>query len=711
VIPQKTHFFSFNHSKLSFFLNLDEVMSHFRRLSLSMLILSATHAAHAEHVALPSLSVEGLSGESVPYALPSLPLATTDTGDLVKKLPGANINANGPLTPIVQYRGMYGDRVNVLVDGMHISMAGPNSMDSPLSHIPASQVSSVSLYRGIAPVSSGMETIGGSVLAESKQAEFADSDAFEFHGNTSAGYASNGNSRYASVLASEANDTHRFDVAASTDRGNNQAFADGDIKPTEFKRDTLSLGYGLQAAGHFLDVNIKHHDTGATGTPALPMDIIYARGETYRLNLAKELNNGGTLRSKLHYQDADHLMNNYALRPPLDPAKLRYNYAEVQAHGFSLGYEQGAWSLGIDTDRSSHNSTIYNPDSAAFFMDNFHDVQRDRYSAFAEWNGELEHHLTLETGARLTRVNTNAGEVYSSMMGGMATLSSNFNQASRKQGDTLVDLVAKLTKSINHDLDLEIGLARKQRAPSYQERYLWAPMESTGGLADGRVYVGDINLKPETAYQLELGLDWHTPQSGISPRVFYHRVNDYIQGVTSSNTQVNMVAKMMNPAAGTPLQFSNVDAELYGIDTNWYYTLSSDWQLDGTVSYVRGKRRDVSDNLYRIAPLTTRTMLSYVQPMWRSSIELVAVASQRQVSAENLEEKTAGYALINLSTAYQAAKNMTLTAGINNVFDRDYANHLNGYYRIKDSYNADIAQGERIPGLGRSLFAGINYNW
>jgi iron complex outermembrane receptor protein len=115
--------------------------------------------------------------------------------------------------------------------------------------------------------------------------------------------------------------------------------------------------------------------------------------------------------------------------------------------------------------------------------------------------------------------------------------------------------------------------------------------------------------------------------------------------------------------------------------------------------------------LYRIAPLTTRTMLSYVQSSWRSSIELVAVASQRQVSAENLEEKTAGYALINLSAAYQPAKNMTLTAGINNIFDRDYANHLSGYYRIKDSYNADIDQGERIPGLGRSLFAGINYNW
>lgn len=126
-------------------------------------------------------------------------------------------------------------------------------------------------------------------------------------------------------------------------------------------------------------------------------------------------------------------------------------------------------------------------------------------------------------------------------------------------------------------------------------------------------------------------------------------------------------------------------------------------------SYVRGERRDISDNLYRIAPLTARTMLSYVQTTWRVGVEVETVARQNKVSAENNEDKTGGYALFNLTGNYQPTDNITLSAGINNLFDRDYKNHLGGYNRIAN--NPDIAQGERLPGLGRSAFVGVNVNW
>jgi len=229
------------------------------------------------------------------------------------------------------------------------------------------------------------------------------------------------------------------------------------------------------------------------------------------------------------------------------------------------------------------------------------------------------------------------------------------------------------------------------------------PMESTSGLADGNNYIGNIELDPETAYQAELGLDWHTQKAAISPRVFYHHINDYIQGTASEN----MTANMMGNA--DPLHFNNVDAKLYGIDTNWFVAITTDWQLDGTVSYVRGERRDTSDSLYRIAPLTARTMLSYVQTHWRVGFEAETIAAQNKVSDENSEQKTSGYALFNVSGSYQPTETIILSAGINNLFDREYSNHLGGYNRIGD--NPDVAKGDRIPGLGRSLYAGVNVSW
>jgi iron complex outermembrane receptor protein len=684
-------------------------MLYFKLLPISLVLLATfSHSAYAtEQLRLPSMSVEGFAGEETPYALPPITLSTPDTGDMIKRLPGANINSNGPLTSIVQYRGLFGDRVNVLIDGVRISQAGPNSMDSPLSYLPSSRVADVALYRGIAPVSSGIETIGGTIIANSKKAEFGADDEAEFHGNTAAGYADNGNTRYAGLLASVANDTHRFQVAGSADRGNDLDFGSGTIRPSRQERDTMGITYGFQKLGHELEFDIEQHDTGKTGTAALPMDIMYAKGENYKAKFSKELNNGGKINARLNYQDAEHLMNNYTLRTRADLTKQRFALTDVTSKGYHFNYTHNDWVIGIDGDQADHNATVYNPNNSAFYLENYKGVERDRNSIFAEWDSQLNDLWKLESGIRYTHIIMDADNVSSSMPGAATSLATDFNAADKSQNDNLVDLAAVFTRKIDSTLDLEFGLARKERAPSYQERFLWATMESTSGLADGNNYIGDVNLNPETAYQAELGFDWHTQTAAFSPRVFYHHINDYIQGVAATDATVIALSTMMGDT--TPLQFSNVDAKLYGIDANWFVAMTNTWQLDGTVSYVRGERRDTSDNLYRIAPLTARTMLSYVQTTWRIGVEAETVAAQSKVSTENNEQKTGGYAVFNLMGNYQASKALTLSAGINNLFDRDYQNHLGGYNRISD--NPDIAQGERLPGLGRSVYAGVNFNW
>ncbi|NQZ52715.1 MAG: TonB-dependent receptor [Piscirickettsiaceae bacterium] len=683
-------------------------MRHFKLLPLSLLMLGLHTTVQAEHINLPTLSVEGVAGEATPYMQPSIPVGSPDTGDLLKRLPGANINRNGPLTSVAQYRGLFGDRVNVLVDGIKINSAGPNAMDTPLSYIPVSRLQDIALYRGIAPVRSGMETMGGTIIASSKKAAFTYSDEMEFHGNANAGYGENGDKHNASLLASIANNTHRFHIASSIERGNdNLEFDGGDILPSQHERDTFGTGYAFQNGAQYLTLQAEHHDTGKTGTPALPMDIIYATGEHYSGLFKNAFDNGGEISAKFSYQDADHKMANYILRTP--PANQRHAISDVQSHGFGLAYSISGWTVGFDADQANHNANIYDPNNAAFLVQNFNNVERDRYSVFGEKEFTLNE-WKFETGLRYTRVEMDAGTVNSTMMMPPAvTLRDNFNNANREQDEHLVDLVFNASYALSTQLDIIVGLARKERAPSYQERYLWLPLESTAGLADGNNYIGNIGLDSEVAYQTEVGFDWHTPRTGFSPHIFYHHINDYIQGTPSTNMAANMLSAMMAPTKPVPLQFNNVDAKLYGIDANWFVALSNQWQLDGTISYVRGKRRDTSDNLYRLAPLTARTMLSYNQTKWTIGLEAQTVASQHKISAENHEQKTSGYTLFNFSGSFQPTQNVTLIAGVNNLFNRDYENHLGGYNRISD--NPDIAQGDRLPGLGRSAYLGVNVDW
>ena len=79
---------------------------------------------------------------------------------------------------------MFGDRISVAVDGAQISGAGPNSMDAPLSYAPVALLESLTINRGIAPVSTAQETIGGYVQAKTYSGEFGDLEAFEFTGRT-----------------------------------------------------------------------------------------------------------------------------------------------------------------------------------------------------------------------------------------------------------------------------------------------------------------------------------------------------------------------------------------------------------------------------------------------------------------------------------------------------------------------------------------------
>ena len=46
-----------------------------------------------------------------------VPGIVPDAAALLHSVPGANINRNGVLTGIAQYRGMYADRVNVKING------------------------------------------------------------------------------------------------------------------------------------------------------------------------------------------------------------------------------------------------------------------------------------------------------------------------------------------------------------------------------------------------------------------------------------------------------------------------------------------------------------------------------------------------------------------------------------------------------------------
>lgn len=676
---------------------------------------AAAPVAAEEAQDLPTMTVTGAPDEALRFEIDPMEtnMARPTTAELLKQAPGGNVNFNGPLSGIVQYRGMFGTRINTRLDGMPMASGGPNWMDPPLHYAPMPLMDSLQVYRGVSPVSAGNETIGGYVQAKRKTSRFSTGQEFEFLGDLSV-YGQTVDSGYGlGMLLGGANDTHRGHVLGVKERGDDTEFSDGDIHPTEYDRNAYGFGYGFQSSGHEIGLDYLRNETGDAGTPALPMDISYFDTDIYSGDYKAAF--GDTqVEGKLYYSSVEHLMTNFHLRqPPPDPARYRYSLADSQSGGLDLktltAIGGGELGVGLDWHDADHDSDIFNPNNPKFFVNNFNDVERNRFGLFGEWRAPVSDSWSYELGARYTRVDMDAGVVDgtpANMPGGPQILRNRFNSSDRGKTDDNIDLVGKLFYQINQELSFDIALARKTRSPSYQERYLWLPLQATAGLADGNNYVGDINLDPEVAYEIDLGLDWRTSRYYATPRIFYKRVDDYIQGVPSTDPVVIMVSTMSGDP--TPLQFVNVDAELYGIDGDFGVVLTDNWHLDGLLSYVRGKRRDISDDLYRIAPLNGWLSLTYDRTRWSATAQGVFAAEQNDVSVTNGEEETDGYALLNLFGNYRFQKDLVLSAGVNNVFDDEYQDHLNGYNRVR---NSDVALGERLPGPGRNFFARVNYSW
>jgi iron complex outermembrane receptor protein len=316
----------------------------------------------------------------------------------------------------------------------------------------------------------------------------------------------------------------------------------------------------------------------------------------------------------------------------------------------------------------------------------------------------------LMAGLRYNRVDMNADDVGSSMammMAPVAMLADRFNNADRQSTDNNIDWVLRANWMPSERWRYTGAVSRKTRSAGYQEKFLWLPLQATGGLADGRNYVGDLNLNPEVAHELELGFDWDSGRANVAPRVYYRKVDDYIQGTPSDDALVNGVSGMMgNPFV--PLQFSNVEATLYGFDMNWGVAMDDHWSLYGLLNYVRGERDDIDDNLYRIAAPNTTLGVNYQTGGWQVALEGVAYARQTKVSDTNGETETAGYGLLNVLGQLQMGEQLQLSLGVKNLLDRDYQNHLGG---INRAVNEDIPVGDRLPGWGRNLYASVRWDF
>jgi iron complex outermembrane receptor protein len=636
-------------------------------------------------------------------------IAAPDTTHLLARLPGAAAVANGALSGQLQYRGLFGPRLNIRVNDQMIASGGPNLMDPPLHYAPSVLVERIEFARGVSPVSDG-PGLGGGFNASLISGDFTDQAGFSLSHTLTLAARSADDSTAIGGLVGLSNDSLRFHVLGSLETGDDRETPYGTIHGSEHERSVYGIGGGWRSGPHTLSVEFRRNETGPTGNPPFSMDIRFIDTDTARIAYRGDFD---AIRLDLAagWSDVGHGMNNVSLRPaPGSPMRWRETFAYAETRTLSaalaLAAMGGELRAGIDHADTAHDVTITNPVNADFYLHNLPDIDLSRTGAFVEWDGPMIAGWQGELGLRVDHHEASAGLAATGSavpaMPGMLAMAA--NMADRDwQGSTL-DAALRLWRPLSETITVRLNLARKTRAPGYLERFAWLPTAASGGLADGNTYVGDLELEPETAWIAEAGLDWSDAQAYARPTLFIRRIDDYIQGVPFDATPglINSPVEMVSAMNGdpTPLRFANVDAELFGLDADFGYRIDAHWRLDGAVSWVRGKRRDIKDDLYRIAPAHLRISASYDAETWTVTLESLATARQDEVSLANGETATPGQVVANLYGRWDVRPGVSLALGVENLLDQPWRDHLAGVNRNAGS---DIGLGERLPGNGRSF--------
>ncbi|WP_068829041.1 TonB-dependent copper receptor [Pseudomonas sp. BMS12] len=629
------------------------------------------------------------------------PVPASDASDYLKTIPGFSAIRSGGTNGDTVLRGMFGSRINLRANGGMMLGACPYRMDAPSSYISPETYDKLTVIKGPQTVLWGPGASAGTVLFEREPERFG-----ELGSRLNASLLAGSNGRFDKVLDGAVGGEQGYlRFVGNQAQSDDYEDGDGDTVPSRWKKWNGDLAIGWTPDADTLLEFTAGKGDGEARYAGRGMDGAQFERESLGLRFEKS-NLGGVLdkvEAQVYYNYADHIMDNFSLREP-DPSSMMPMPMASQVDRRTLGGRFAAtfkWTevelvAGVDALRSEHrwrNSdydmmTDTYRDTDQFAWDK--DAVSHNYGAFAEATWYLAERNRLIGGARLDRATTK--DYRTSAWSGMMQV------ANPTEGETRADTLPSGFVRYEHDLadspaTLYAGIGHVQRFPDY-----WELFSAEAGPADS-VNAFD-GIKPEKTTQLDFGVQYQGADLQAWASGYVGQVRDYILFSYSTD--------MMGMRSS---QADNIDARIMGGELGVAYDLTDNWKTDATLAYAWGKNSSDGEALPQMPPLETRLGLSYARDAWSAGALWRVVAEQGRVAegkgnvvGQDLGN-SAGFAVFSLNGAYRVNEHLKLSAGVDNLFDKDYAEHLNLAGDAGFGYPADPVA---IDEPGRTLWSKVD---
>jgi outer membrane receptor protein involved in Fe transport len=270
-------------------------------------------------------------------------------------------------------------------------------------------------------------------------------------------------------------------------------------------------------------------------------------------------------------------------------------------------------------------------------------------------------------------------------------------------------LTNKIELDDNWQARLSAGQA--QRPPSLTERYADGEFLAIIQSGFSRV-IGLPTLPPERLWQLDASLN-------CNYECFRGRLSGYYSFIQNFSTF--QAFPIIDPT-GARLLFTLQTplATLAGFEAYGERDLSAYWTAFASGLYVDGRDQTLGAPLTQIYPLEGRAGLRLHDPDGgnRWGVEMLARVVDRQDRLGTLrtgffgdqrvviELPTGGFTVCNLRSYWNVSKRFNIVAGINNVFDRNYLEHLSLRFQQSNGFPA-VA----VLSPGFNPYVGVNWTY
>jgi iron complex outermembrane receptor protein len=608
-----------------------------------------------------------LAVETDPRA-PVQPVPAHDGADYLKTIPGFSVVRKGGTDGDPVLRGMAGSRLGVLLDGQQILGGCGGRMDPPTAYVFPAAYDRITVLKGPQTVVHAAGTSAGTVLFERDTEHVARPTTAMFGSFTLGDHRRN--DEIATVRAA----VPSFYVQAAGTRSHTDDYTDGNgaAVHSAYTRWSGNAAVGWTPdSSTLLELSVAKSD-GQAAYADRGMDGRRFARDNVAIRFDRRTTWSAVRRVEVqsYYNYIDHVMDNFDLRTP--GTMFMVNNPDRATFGgraaVTLSFDNlTSVVAGADLQRNIHTFRGASAKSATAANDAYvaapraQDMRFRQVGLFAEGTRFVTARNRVIAGVRSDwheAVDSRPCVGATTCAGTSPFTNDTLGAHDRRR---LTSAFGRYERDVTRGGagTFYVGLGHAERSPDFWERAKQDPVTLKSAF---------LSTRPEKTTQVDTGMTWKSRAWSGSLSAFYGRLTDYV-----------LIRWKPTPAVAR-----NVEATTMGGEADLERSFTGNLKAVATFSYVRSTNDTDHKPLAQQPPAEGRLRLQYDNRAFSIGALARVVAAQNRVDvgSGNIVSNgmdlgpTGGFSVFSINGGHRLRKGLVLTAGIDNLTSRVYAEHI-----------------------------------